>query len=249
MSVAAASPPQLLVVEDDQEILELIQGFLQGEGYAVTPARSLPASLAILEDRLFQFVLTDLFRKPEQRHPFQSIQSLIEQAAPIPVGVMTAWRVPEEDVAPANLAFLLHKPFDLGDLLGLLDAHLHPAIRSIRQTQLVEEFFLAINGRDWQRLARLCIPEVRVVPVTLRDGQVASANSGGLYRLQAVLERRIHALPGYTIEGVQFFPRPFGVAARYMIHWQSRDGIVHRTAAGMDFQFQRGRLAQIDGPF
>lgn len=247
MSVAVASAPQLLVVEDDRELLDLVGGFLQGEGYAVTPATSLHTSMEALEDRLFHLVLTDLFRKPEQGHPLQSIQPLIQQATPIPVGVMTAWRVPEEVVAQSNLAFLLPKPFDLDDLLGKIDAQLHPTISSLRQTQMVEEFFHVLTTRDWQRLARLCIPDVRIL--SLKAPAVAAAEVGGLLSLQTLLERRVRALPGYTIEGVRIFPRPIAISARYIVCWQGRDGIVHRTAGAMHFQFQRGRIAQIDGAF
>lgn len=246
MSLAVASPPHLLVVEDDRDILDAVQGVLQEEGYAVTPAISLPASLAALEEHLFHFVLTDLFLQPAQRDPFQSIQPLLTEAAPIPVGVMTAWRVPEEDIAQANLAFLLRKPFELDDLLGHLDAQLHPTISSIRQHQMVEQFYLALNAHDWQRLTRLCIPQVRMMP--LHAPALAPARSG-LLSLQTTLEQRVRALPGYTIEGVQVFPRPIGVSARYIIRWQGRDGIVHRTAGAMHFRFQHGRIAQIDGAF
>lgn len=249
MSLAVASPLHLLVVEDDRELLDLVGGFLQEEGYAVTPATSLHTSMEALENRLFHLVLTDLFREPEQRHPLQSIQPLIQQAAPIPVGVMTAWRVPEEDMARSNLAFLLHKPFELDDLLGKIDVHLHPTISSHQQTQLVDEFFSVLNARDWQRLARLCMRNVKFVPLKASAVEAASAIPDGLPALQTLLERRVHALPGYTIEEVRVFPRPIGVSARYIVRWQGRDGIVHRTAGAMHFRFQRGRIAQIEGAF
>ena len=246
MSMAVASPPHLLVVEDDHEILDVVQGVLHEEGYAVTPATSLPASLVALEEHLFHLVLTDLFLQPPQSHPFKSIQPLLTEAAPIPVGVMTAWRVSEDDTAQANLAFLLRKPFELDDLLRHLDANLHPSVSSARQHQMVEQFFLALNAHDWQRLARLCISQVRMVP--LHAPALAPARSG-LLSLQTTLEQRVRALPGYTIEGVQVFPRPIGVSARYIVRWQGRDGIVHRTAGAMHFRFQHGRIAQIDGAF
>lgn len=153
---ALASAPRLLVVDDDTELLTLVSMTLKEEGYDVTPAASLPGSLRALEDHLFQLVLTDLFREPGQRHPLQSIQPLLEHAAPIPVGVMTAWQIAEEDLDLGDLAFLLEKPFDIDDLLGKVEAELHPSIRSLRQHTLVEQFFQAINARDWPRLARLC---------------------------------------------------------------------------------------------
>lgn len=244
MSMAVASSPHLLVVEDDPDLLGLIHTMLEGEGYSVTAAASLPESLAALEEHLFQFVLTDLFREPEQRHPLQSIQPLIEQATPTPVGVMTAWRVPEDDVTQANLAFVLPKPFELDDLLGQLDAHLHPTISSIRQTQMVEQFYLALNAHDWQRLTRLCAQNVKVItPVVVSGSRV------GLRSYLATLERRFNALPGYTIEEARIFPRQDGAAARYLARWQGSDGKEHRAAGAMRFRFQHGRIAQIEGAF
>ena len=241
---ALAPAPRLLVVEDDTELLDLVSNMLGEEGYRVTPATSLPDSLRALEDHLFQLVLTDLFREPDQRHPLQSIQPLIVQAAPIPVGVMTAWRVPEEDVAQAKLAFLLPKPFDLDDLLVHLDAELHPISSRIRQTRLVEQFYLDLNARDWHHLTRLCAPEVRVLtPVVVSGSRI------GLRGYLAMLERRFSLLPDYTIEEVGVFPREGGAAVRYLARWQGRDGLEHRAAGSMRFHFQHGRIVQIDGTF
>ncbi len=244
MSIAPASPPHLLVVEDDPELLGLIHTMLADEGYGVTPAASLPESLRALQEHLFQFVLTDLFYQPEQRNPLQSIQPLIEQAMPTPIGVMTAWPIPEEKIAEADIAFLLRKPFDLDDLLGKVDAQLHPTIRSIRQSTLVEEFFLALNTHDWPRLTRLCTPDITVAPPI-----AVSGTRIGLPSYLRYLERRLSLLPGFTIEEAQVFPRLDGVAARYLAGWQRRDGIKHRAAGSMRFRFRSGRIAQIEGAF
>ena len=152
---------------------------------------------------------------------------------------MTAWRVPEEAVTSAELAFLLEKPFDLDTLLGQVDAVLHPTIQSLRQLTLVEQFFTALNARDWPRLARLCTPDVKASPA----GNVASARLG----LPGYLEQRLSRLPDYTLEDVQVFPRQDGAATRYLALWHSRDGLPHRASGAMRFRFRQGRIAQIDG--
>ena len=157
---------------------------------------------------------------------------------------MTVWPVPEEALAHSNLAFLLRKPFELDDLLGQLDAHLHPTIHSLRQHTLVEQFFLALNARDWRHLTRLCAPNLSVMtPV------VVSHTSIGLRSYLANLERRFSLLPDYTVEEVQVFPRQDGAAARYLACWQGSDGLEHRAAGSMRFHFLHGRIAQIDGAF
>lgn len=237
-----ASAPRLLVVDDDTDLLDLVSTMLEEGGYAVTSASSLRGSLRTLEDHLFQLVLTDLFREPGQHHPLQSIQPLLEQAAPIPIGVMTGWQVAEDDPDLADLAFLLQKPFDLDDLLGQVDAVLHPTIRSLRQLTLVEQFFHALNARDWSRLARLCTPEVKGAPA----GDVTSVRLG-LPSYLAYLEQRLSWLPDYTLEEVQVFPRQDGVATRYLARWHNRDGCPHQASGAMRFRFRHGHIAQIDG--
>lgn len=240
---ALASAPRLLVVEDDADLLSIVQEVLEQDGYGVTPIASLPNSLVALEEQRFQFVLTDLFYQPG-RPLLQSIHPLMVQAAPTPVGVMTAWLVPEADLELEDLSFLVPMPFDLDDLLGHLDAEFHPTIRTIRQTQLVEQFYLDLNARDWRHLARLCAPNLRVTtPV------VDSNASIGLCSYLAVLERRFSLLPGSTFEEVQVFPRQDGAAARFLAHWQSRGGKEQRAAGSMRFHFQHGRIVQIDGAF
>ncbi len=235
--------PRLLVVEDDADLLSIVQDALEEEGYGVTPATSLPDSLSALEARLFHFVLTDLFAQRSQA-PLQSIQPLLQEAAPIPVGVLTAWPIPEDAVAEAHLAFLLQKPFDIDDLLRHMDAHIHAHARSPRQRHLVQEFFLALNAHDWTRLERLCTPEVRVTPPL-----AASSVSLRLHTYLEMLEQRWSRLPGYTIEEAKVFGWQDELAARYIASWADHDGIVHRVAGAMRFRFQHGRISQIEGAF
>ncbi len=237
MSIIPASSPHLLVVEDDRDILHFLQEALEEEGYGVTPAASLPDSLRALEEQLFHLVLTDLFSQ-DGHSPFESIQPLLTEAAPIPVGIMTGWKIPDDIVAQENLAFLLKKPFDLDDLLRALDAGVHPRLSNLRQEELVEQFFLAVNAHDWRRLTRLCTPEV-VVASPVSFSSTSLQLPGYLERL----EERVSLLPGYTIEESRVFARWEGVAARYIVRWQSSDGIIHRAAGSMHFFFRSARWA------
>lgn len=244
---SSASSARVLVVDDDTELLSIVQEALEEDGYAITPAASLPESLLALEEQLFHFVLTDLFYQPG-RSPLQSIRPLLAQATPIPVGVLTAWNLPEEDAAQADLAFLLRKPFDLDDLQRRLHAHVHPHVSRPRQHLVVEAFFEALTTRDWKRLARLCTPDVRLGSLAAPAVAAASA-PGGLFRLRATLEERFLHLPGYTIEAVQDYRRPMGASARYVARWQGSDGIPHRAAGALHFRFEGERIAQLDGAF
>jgi CheY-like chemotaxis protein len=209
MSLMLAESSQVLVVDDDPDILLLVQEYLEGEGYRVTPADSLAASLALLQQRLFQFVLTDLFAQRE-RDLLACIHPLLVGATPIPVGVMTAWNVSAEAVAQAGLTCLLPKPFELEALHHAVEVGLQPALLlEQRQTQVIDLFFAALNARDWDRLARLCTAEVAVL-----SRAVPSAAEGhnciGRERLRGAFERRFLALPGYAWKRSTCFPVRWG---------------------------------------
>jgi len=247
MSCAAAAHPHLLVVEDDSDILSLVRGTLETEGCAITPATSLPASLALLKEQLFHLIVTDLFR--EQEHdPLLSIHSLLAEAAPTPVGVITGWQVSEEAANQAGLSFLLYKPFDLDDLVQAVQHELSSIFSPRRQTQLVEQFFVALGAGNWELLAQFCTPDLIVPP--LPAPAIASLGAHpGLPNYLAFLEQRFRALPGYSIEEVLLFARPLGLAARYTACWQSRDGLLHRAVGSMRFRFEGERIAQIEAAF
>src|SRR5215469_3348382 len=94
MSSAAIAHPRLLLIEDDPEILGIIHGVFEDEGCLVTEAPSLSASLSLLSDHLFHMVITDLFAE-YGTPPLESVRPLLEEAAPIPVGILTAWDISE----------------------------------------------------------------------------------------------------------------------------------------------------------
>jgi CheY-like chemotaxis protein/predicted ester cyclase len=244
MGCAAVARPQLLVIEDDPDILSLVRGTLEAEGCAVTPAASLPASLALLKEQLFHLIVTDLFR--EQEHdPLLSIHALLAEAAPTPVGVITGWQVSEEAANQAGLSFLLYKPFDLDDLVQAVQHELSSILSQRRQTQLVEQFFVALGTGDWQRLAQFCTPDLIVLSLST-PAMASLSQRRGLSSYLAFLEQRFRALPGYAIEEVLVFARPLGLAARYTVCWQSRNGLPHRAVGSMRFRFEGERIAQIE---
>lgn len=243
----AAAPARLLLVEDDLDILFGVQVALEGEGYAVTSTETLPASLKRLEEHTYQLVLTDLF-SPYGHDPLKSIRPLLTQAAPTPVAVMTAWPVSVEAATQAGVAWMMRKPFNLDDLLSAVQQELHPRRRNVRQTFIVEQFFAALNARDWNRAARFCTPELVVRPLSA-PAVVLVGFPSGLLTYRALMEQRFSALPGYTFEEVQVFRRPVGLAVRYMARWEDRAGVVHHLAGSQHFRFEGGRIAQIEGAF
>ncbi len=244
MSIPLASRLHLLVAEDDPDILDLIQTVLAEEGYKVATADSLSASLALLEEQPFHFILTDLFPQPGQ-NPLQSIRPLLARALPTPVGLITGWQVTPEAAAQAGLSWLLPKPFDFDTLVQAIETTLQPPIiPGLRETKIIEQFFAAINARNWNALARLCAPDVVFVPL-IASSAPALQSRHGLDAYLATLESRILALPGFFVEELAAFVRPFDLAVRYKAHWQRTDGTLHYVAGAMRFRFQGARITQL----
>ncbi len=121
MTPRSPSPPRLLVVEHDVGVQDLLATFLTTEGYAVRCASSPAEACALLAAQTFQLVLTDLF-STSVRDRFSAVERLRRSAQPIPVGVITAWDVDEEEIIQRGFAFLVRKPFDVEDLSALVAA-------------------------------------------------------------------------------------------------------------------------------
>jgi CheY-like chemotaxis protein len=172
MVVSQAFPPRVLVSDDTPDLLALVEAILSENGYAVTASGSLPTALALVEEQLFHFILTDLYAQ-SGLSPFQGIAPLIAQAQPTPIAVMTAWPLSYADVTQAGASYLLSKPFGMADLLQAVEqgvqSSLHKPEQEV-QRQVVEQFFHAWTAQDWAQLARLCTLSVRFLPPT-RQGQ------------------------------------------------------------------------------
>jgi CheY-like chemotaxis protein len=121
MSVLA---PEILLVEDDAAIRESLAECLELEGHAVRAVADGPAALAWLrEGNRPRVVLLDLVM------PLMSGEELVKElrAVPgtrdIPLVLMTG-ASPGEG-ARAEVDALVAKPFDLGELLGVVRGFLH----------------------------------------------------------------------------------------------------------------------------
>lgn len=123
MSAPHAHTRSILLIEDDPAIGELLDEYLSEEGYAITVTTSAPLGLAALADRHFDLVLTDAFT--EQRSPTErwaQIEEIREVAAGIPIIICTAHHARDfDDYAARGFSALVTKPFDLSDLLHLIE--------------------------------------------------------------------------------------------------------------------------------
>jgi two-component system, chemotaxis family, chemotaxis protein CheY len=110
----------VLVVDDDQDLLDVIQFVLEGEGFGVLTARSGQEALELLRTgRLPVLVLLDLMMPVMNGWAF--LEEVVKHPAlrEIPVLVLTA---SEPEQVPGAVG-ILRKPFDLNVLIEAVERH------------------------------------------------------------------------------------------------------------------------------
>ncbi|MCE8035869.1 MAG: sigma-54 dependent transcriptional regulator [Halomonas sp.] len=111
---------RILIVEDEAIIRTALRRLLERHGYAVSEAGCVDEALA-LEPRSFDLVISDL------RLPGEPGTDLIEQAAPVPVLIMTSYasmRSAVESLKQGAVDYVA-KPFDHDELLETVSRVLH----------------------------------------------------------------------------------------------------------------------------
>ena len=114
-----ADPALIVVVEDEDAIRRLVQDTLEGEGYAVRPARSAEDAMTMLADGAIQpaLILLDLRLPGMDGFAFISAYHAARQGHDTaPIILVSALRMRDE--LPEGVAAYLRKPFDLDDLLA-----------------------------------------------------------------------------------------------------------------------------------
>ncbi|HZR37423.1 MAG TPA: sigma 54-interacting transcriptional regulator [Nevskia sp.] len=117
----------ILLVDDDDKLLRILAMRLETEGYAVVTASSGGEALARLDERLPQFVLTDL-RMPGM-DGLELLDRILRRHPQLPVAILTAHGdVPDAVRAThAGAVDFLLKPVDREQLLACIARHLSPA--------------------------------------------------------------------------------------------------------------------------
>lgn len=113
----------MLLIEDNPDLREILTTLLSQEGYIPLVMDSLEAALRTLRTTSACLVLLDLYDPPDLA-TFALLHPLLLAAGSTPVGLITAWHVEEEQARRAGFDFVLAKPFDLEDLLWLIEQSL-----------------------------------------------------------------------------------------------------------------------------
>ncbi|HLT29430.1 MAG TPA: response regulator [Myxococcaceae bacterium] len=115
----------ILVVDDDPDILDALSEILEGEGYRVRRARNGREAFERLGPVPPQLILLDLMMPVMDGWEFAT--RLREDPMPsseVPIIVLSADRNVGAKARELGAVGHLSKPFELGELLHLLDTHL-----------------------------------------------------------------------------------------------------------------------------
>ncbi|WP_374566560.1 sigma-54-dependent transcriptional regulator, partial [Nitrosomonas sp.] len=125
---AAASrknaPPNILIVDDEPDIIELLELTLARMGMDVVSARSLSEARQLLQSRRFQLCLTDM--RLSDGEGLDLVKYIAQFCADLPVAVITAHGTAENAVAAlkAGAFDYLAKPVSLKQLRDLVKSAL-----------------------------------------------------------------------------------------------------------------------------
>lgn len=116
MSAPSRSTSTILLVDDEPDILGFMEMALREEGYTVVSASSGLDALKVVEEQPPDLILLDA-KMPlmDGRQFMVALRSSKENH--VPVVLMTAARIPPDEIAGIGAQGYLAKPFDLDDLL------------------------------------------------------------------------------------------------------------------------------------
>jgi DNA-binding response OmpR family regulator len=115
----------ILVIDRDDDIRDFLRLALVDEGYTVTVAPNIEAGLAILRLTPIHLFLLDIVLSVEEIRPLLA-NSLQVMRTQIPAIVMsTSTKLDVNTLARFGITHVLHKPFDLSDLLQMVAVCIH----------------------------------------------------------------------------------------------------------------------------
>ncbi|MDQ4043903.1 MAG: response regulator [Chloroflexota bacterium] len=110
-------PPTILIADDEPAIVDLLAQFLQDEGYAVERADDGRAALELAQRLQPDLIIADVMMP--RMSGFELVDELTSTDSRVPVILMSAAVISRRD----EVAFIA-KPFDLGELLDLVETNL-----------------------------------------------------------------------------------------------------------------------------
>ena len=114
----------VMIVEDDRDTREMLGRFLELEGFDVRTAANGQLALEALDEdgSAPTVILLDLMMPVMNGWQFLEQLAVDTRLDAVPVVIMTAMAAPDEALL-ARATAILHKPYDIDDLLNLVDRH------------------------------------------------------------------------------------------------------------------------------
>jgi CheY-like chemotaxis protein len=113
---------RILVVEDDPDIRRLLVDVLVDEGHEVSEAESGAEALALLQEWLPDLIFLDMTLPEMDGRAFRAAQRRLPPASQAPVAIVTGLYDHAALVEELDAVALLRKPFDLDELVALVEA-------------------------------------------------------------------------------------------------------------------------------
>lgn len=154
---------KIMIVEDDPDIQELLQNFLQEAGYAVTAACDGMEAMTLFAQHTFDLILLDILLPKINGF---SVCELIRRQSQIPIIMLTALNSEEEQIHGLDLLVddYITKPFSMPVLIRRIAAVLRrstrlpsdgPAIISYENLQLdLDGFTASVDGQTYELTQR-----------------------------------------------------------------------------------------------
>lgn len=237
------SQTPVLVVEDDADTRDSLQMVLEDAGYSAHLVSSLGEALAAIDERVFALIMTDLFAHATSNR-LDAATAIRDRAYPTPVAIVSGWVLSPALVSSEGFTFVASKPFDIDELLTsvakALDAPLTEQQR--RQVSVIDAYFAALSGGDWDALLAHCADDVvYVVPGSGPFSKVITGKAA--YR--KYVER---ALPGFTgarFDQIAVYGTPQGLAVRYHAVWRGQGQQERQHTGSVVFQLDNLTIRQI----
>lgn len=241
------TPPRVLVLDDDSDLRLFLYDLLTEEGYQVDVGATLDEALALIDAHVYHLILTDLLTHSLD-DPLRSAVTVRRYAYPTPVVALTGWNVTADDVARADLARLVPKPFDLTYLLTTISACLETRLSSEqrRQAETLVRYCEAFNAHDFDTCLSLCAGDVRYYPSAASLIEPTEPVVGRS-SMRAWLHRLLERAPDLRFDDYLIQPQLRGLALRFVKSWRASAQSGGRTikAASMTFQFKGERIIQM----
>lgn len=147
-----AETPKILIVDDEPSMREFLAILLDKNGYAARAAASGAEALALLQQRHFDLIISDI-RMPDLSG-LALLENIKQQDLSIPVVLITAYASPEDAVlAMKNGAYdYITKPFKVDDILSVIKSALGSRQEKPQTTDKDRDSFAGIIGNSPEML-------------------------------------------------------------------------------------------------